>query len=133
MLICKDFKFEAAHHLNNYEGQCANLHGHSYFGKVWIRGEIQDPGFVIDFNEIKEIINLFDHQNLNDLQAFENLNPTAENIANVILQMLEQKLTRYSEDGTAIYSIAVKLHETATSYVFTTNTHDQYFISTLSI
>ena len=35
--VTKIFRFESAHNLPNYEGDCANLHGHSYKLEVTVR------------------------------------------------------------------------------------------------
>lgn len=62
MIISKKFSFEAAHMLSDYKGPCANLHGHSYTGEVFIEGKPGDTsGMILDYNEIKNIINNFDH------------------------------------------------------------------------
>lgn len=58
--IKRVFTFEAAHRLLNYEGKCANLHGHSYKLEVVAEstdGRLDKNGFVVDFAEIKTIIN----------------------------------------------------------------------------
>lgn len=111
MIISKDFKFEAAHHLRNYVGKCANQHGHSYFGTVWIQGEVDNNGFVLDYNFISEAIDKLDHKDLNELDEFKEKNPTAENIADYIVGLVDEFLP-------INHQIAVKLHETATSSVF---------------
>ena len=70
--VCKEFTFEMAHALWNYDGPCKNVHGHSYRLFVTLIGEpIPDVtntkhGMVIDFGDLKEIVNreiidLFDH------------------------------------------------------------------------
>lgn len=62
MTISKNFSFEAAHMLSNYDGPCSNLHGHSYAGTVTIDAPIdQHTHMVLDYNLIKEVINEFDH------------------------------------------------------------------------
>lgn len=62
MIISKKFSFEAAHMLSDYKGPCANLHGHSYTGEIFIEGKPGDTtGMILDYNEIKNIINNFDH------------------------------------------------------------------------
>ena len=61
--ITKKFEFEAGHALYGYDGKCKNIHGHSY--KLWVTvigSPIEDPehvknGMVIDFGDIKEIVN----------------------------------------------------------------------------
>ena len=69
--ITKEFRFEMAHLLWNYDGLCKNIHGHSYILNVTVIGEpasnnCRNAGMVIDFAELKkivneEIINQFDH------------------------------------------------------------------------
>lgn len=62
MIISKDIKFDCAHMLSNYEGKCANLHGHTYHGTISITGSINDTGcMVVDYNVIKKKIEPFDH------------------------------------------------------------------------
>lgn len=82
--IAKEFKFEAAHQLNNVpEGhQCSRLHGHSYRVIFYFESAHLDGDWVLDFNDldgIKAYIDLnLDHRNLNEGFDFET---TAENIA----------------------------------------------------
>lgn len=85
-------RFAAAHSLNDYEGPCARLHGHTWQVEVAVKGrELDRRGMLVDFKEIKagvkKIIEELDHQNLNDLKPFrggEGNNPTAENLARYI-------------------------------------------------
>lgn len=82
-------------------GKCnyANYHGHNYELIVKITGEI-DPttGYVIDTKILSDLIKenileRFDHRNLNlDTVEFKDLNPTVENIAVVIYNILRPKL-----------------------------------------
>lgn len=121
--------FNAAHRLNNPAltaeenqvtfGKCnnANYHGHNYELIVKLVGEI-DPvtGYVIDIKILSDIIkenilNKFDHKNLNlDTEVFKNLNPTAENIAVVIWNILREKI-----DPKLI--LTVTLYETERNFV----------------
>jgi 6-pyruvoyltetrahydropterin/6-carboxytetrahydropterin synthase len=61
--ITKQFRFEAAHALWNYDGPCRNIHGHSYLLYVTIKGKIKnDPnhpkqGMLMDFSVLKKIVN----------------------------------------------------------------------------
>ena len=61
--ITKEFKFEMAHALYGYDGLCKNIHGHSYRMWVTIKGNVLEKnnhtknGMVIDFGELKKIIN----------------------------------------------------------------------------
>lgn len=80
--VYKKFTFESAHSLNNYNGPCSEIHGHSYKLLVGVEGPINDDGFVIDFSDLSELVNGYieklDHTYLNVMFPF---NPTAENIA----------------------------------------------------
>ena len=62
MIISKDIKFDCAHMLSQYEGKCANLHGHTYHGTVTIEGDTDvGTGMVLDYNEIKKVVDRYDH------------------------------------------------------------------------
>jgi 6-pyruvoyltetrahydropterin/6-carboxytetrahydropterin synthase len=121
--------FNAAHRLYNSEwsmekndvvfGKCnnPNFHGHNYELIVTLIG-VPDPstGFVFDLKVLSDIINEhvikhFDHKNLNlDTTFFNNLNPTAENIAVVIWRILRQQIDSTLE-------LKVKLYETERNFV----------------
>lgn len=121
--------FNAAHRLHNpifseaenqeVFGKCnnPNFHGHNYELIVKIVGEIQPlTGYVIDTKILKDIIKTqiedrFDHKNLNlDVPEFATLNPTAENIAVVIWNILRSHLD-------ADLEIFIILYETERNYV----------------
>ena len=85
--------FEAAHHIKNYPGKCARLHGHNWIVEAIVQGEnLNELGILIDFkilkDELKKVLDNFDHQYLNELELFANQNPTAENIAKEIFDKL---------------------------------------------
>ena len=62
MTISKDIKFDCAHMLSDYEGKCANLHGHTYHGTISIEGRPGDDDcMVLDYNRIKEVVDEYDH------------------------------------------------------------------------
>ncbi len=109
-------RFNAAHRLyrkdwsdeKNREvfGVCANpnFHGHNYKLTVKVTGEVDSTtGFVVDLRMLSELIkseilDRFDHQNLNlDTIEFRELNPSAENIARVIYELLKPKLDQKLE------------------------------------
>jgi len=78
--------FASAHSLRNYPGDCARLHGHNWQVEVSVCSQVlDDNGIAVDFREIKKqtklVIKRLDHQYLNEIQPFDVLNPTAENIA----------------------------------------------------
>lgn len=90
-------QFSSAHKLEGYDGPCKNLHGHNWKVRVGIHCEKTDnTGMTIDFKIIKkhleEIIDTFDHNYLNDLPCFKNVNPTSENIAKFLFNELNKKI-----------------------------------------
>lgn len=121
--------FNAAHRLFNPAwddakntevfGKCAlpNYHGHNYELEVKVTGE-PDPatGYVLDLKLLSDLIksevhSRFDHKNLNlDTVEFKNLNPTAENIARVIYDLLRPKIN--SE-----FDLKIRLYETERNFV----------------
>jgi 6-pyruvoyltetrahydropterin/6-carboxytetrahydropterin synthase len=99
MRLDVEFHFAAAHRLPRYDGPCFRLHGHNYRFFVGLEGEV-DPatGMVADFGVVKErvqehVLSRVDHQNLNDVLE----NPTAENIARWIWEVLEPRMEGLAE------------------------------------
>ena len=93
-----DFKtqFSAAHQIRRYPGDCGDLHGHNFKVKVSLKtNELDKLGIGFDFRELKkltnEIVDKLDHQNLNNLPQFKELNPTSENIARYIYHEIKAK------------------------------------------
>ena len=79
------YHFDSAHKLNNYNGKCANLHGHRWNVEVEIEKEYLSDDMVIDFTFLKGIIDELDHKCLNDIIEF---NPTAENITRYLQERI---------------------------------------------
>ena len=121
--------FNAAHRLNNPNwsaeknseifGKCnnPNYHGHNYDLTVKVVGyPDEETGYVVDTkvlsNMIRDkVINRFDHKNLNlDVSEFKELNPSAENIAMVIYNLLKPELNPELE-------LKIILNETERNYV----------------
>ena len=135
--ITKQFSFEMAHALRNYDGLCRNIHGHSYKMDITLAGQpLHDEsspknGMVMDFGDLKrlvneEIISLLDHALVlnakTDAQLVEVLKqnyekivivdfqPTTENLLNFIAGKIQ---TRLPDD---VKLTCVRLRETDTSY-----------------
>lgn len=135
--ITKEFHFEMAHALYNYDGLCKNIHGHSYKLLVTLRGtpipddENTKYGMVMDFGDLKKIVNKaiiekYDHSlilnkktphtALNDLRElfgkvhYLSYQPTCENLLQDFAKTLKQLLPSHVE------LFCLKLFETATSY-----------------
>ncbi len=127
--VSRKSHFNAAHRLNvpqwspekNREvfGTCnnANFHGHNYELIVTVTGQInEETGYLIDTKILKEVIkeeieDRFDHRNLNlDTEEFRTLNPTAENIAVVIWNLIRKRLDNNLK-------LNIKLYETERNFV----------------
>lgn len=81
--------FPAAHALRNYYGKTEPIHGHNWRAKITIAGpQVDSMGMLIDFvplqKEMARIIGRLDHQFLNEVTPFDEINPSAENIAHYL-------------------------------------------------
>jgi len=135
--VSKEFNFEMAHALLNYDGLCRHIHGHSYKLLISIIGEpisessSQKLGMVMDFGDLKTlvkgpIVDFFDHALVINSEAKQYLpeepnemydkvhlvdfQPTCENLVIYIAEKVQALLP----SGIGLFS--VKLYETATSY-----------------
>ena len=100
----KRMEIAGSHKLDlDYDSPCQNMHGHNWIIVVEIEGEYLDKnGMLIDFKHIKETVNQFDHVHINDLIG-QRLNPTAENMAEIISNTLQQKIEASWEEGDDYY------------------------------
>lgn len=78
--------FSSGHYLRNYQGKCENPHGHNYKVRVTLCGrELDSTGLLLDFKLLKKVlkpvIDYLDHNMINDLAPFTEINPSAENLA----------------------------------------------------
>lgn len=135
--LTKEFRFEMAHALYNYDGLCKNIHGHSYILQVTVLGvPEQDPaspklGMVMDFGDLKaiinrEIVNELDHAvvvsnkvapeliaslgQMGERHFILDYQPTCENMLIDFVERLQKALPPQVE----LFSL--KLHETANSF-----------------
>jgi 6-pyruvoyltetrahydropterin/6-carboxytetrahydropterin synthase len=115
-LYRKDWSFEKN---DAVFGLCnnPNFHGHNYELIASVTGDIDpETGFVIDVKILKDIIkaeveNTLDHKNLNvEVPEFQDLNPTAENIAVFIYNKVKAKLD-------AKFHLEITLYETPRNFV----------------
>jgi 6-pyruvoyltetrahydropterin/6-carboxytetrahydropterin synthase len=135
--VTREFTFEAAHVLRNYDGPCRNVHGHSYRLFVTVSGvpsgENENPkcGMVIDFGDLKKIVmekivNIFDHAVVVS-RDFDNekLNMMSETFGNTVITDYQPTCENMVADfagrligelpaGISLHSL--RLYETAKSY-----------------
>lgn len=133
MKATRVFTFDSGHRLSNYEGKCKRLHGHTYKLEVTVEGDLDKLGMVMDFGDLKILFNdyidsKFDHKMIlkkgdalneaiakvlpkDDLSiCWVDYNPTAENIASDIFNILKNALV------SDVRLSGVKLYETPTSF-----------------
>ncbi|MBW2261182.1 MAG: 6-carboxytetrahydropterin synthase QueD [Deltaproteobacteria bacterium] len=89
--------FSSAHRLRDQGSACERMHGHNWFVTVTLRSEtLDDIGLVIDFKVVKkdlgEILDVLDHQDLNAIPPFDEINPSTENLARHIFEQMAQRL-----------------------------------------
>ena len=121
--------FNAAHRLYNKNwddalntevfGKCSlpHYHGHNYELEIKVVGEVDErTGFVMDMKKLSDLANdkvlqQFDHKNLNlDTDEFKDLNPTAENIAIVIYNLLRPHIEQK-------HDLYIRLYETPRNFL----------------
>jgi 6-pyruvoyltetrahydropterin/6-carboxytetrahydropterin synthase len=112
--ICVEHTFAAGHALRNYHGKCENVHGHNYRVQVGMEGpRLDENGLLHDFADLKKRLrktsDYLDHQFINDLKPFDEINPSAENIAKFICDEIQKEMSA----GSLSY---VKVWETDTSF-----------------
>jgi len=135
--VTREFSFEMAHALMNYDGPCRNVHGHSYRLFITICGyplnDRDNPknGMVMDFNDLKkiikkEIISVFDHSlvvskdyNKEKMKVFKSMfdnvilagyQPTCENLVADFAAKINKKLP----PDVKLHSL--RLYETSNSF-----------------
>jgi 6-pyruvoyltetrahydropterin/6-carboxytetrahydropterin synthase len=85
--------FDAAHHLEGYEGKCARVHGHRWTVEAEVAGDTVDGiGMVHDFGELRKTLRsiLPDHLDVNEV--YPDMNPTAENLARVFYDQMKARV-----------------------------------------
>ncbi len=106
-IVTKRMEVSAGHKLClAYDSPCSRLHGHNWIVEVEVSSErLNSEGMVLDFTVIKkEIKSRIDHQYLNDIL---NANPTAENIAKWIVDILSAALLLLYRKGQVDVTAAV--------------------------
>jgi 6-pyruvoyltetrahydropterin/6-carboxytetrahydropterin synthase len=112
MLIFKEITFDSAHYLPQLHEshKCRQMHGHTYRLKVWLEGKPDARGWVMDFAEVKRIMEpvmeKIDHKVLNEVEGLDN--PTCELVAIWIWDRLKPGLPLLKR---------IELHETPSSGV----------------
>ena len=118
VMVSKEFTFDAAHHLHDYEGKCKNLHGHTYRVILGISGCNDERGLMIEFSDVKDMwkqhvdVHL-DHRYLNE--TLPPMNTTAENMVVWMYEQMAEALQEVPAER-GVRMEFVRLYETPTSY-----------------
>jgi 6-pyruvoyltetrahydropterin/6-carboxytetrahydropterin synthase len=107
-----DASFSAAHFLRGYQGKCENLHGHNYKVRLTVAGpSLNHIGLLVDFKELKRsmgvVLERLDHCNLNDLEMFREVNPSAENIAAYLFHEFDAVLLSFTGHPAGVTRVRV--------------------------
>ena len=110
--LTRRYMFSASHRLHSEAmsetenaatyGKCNNPygHGHNYALEVTVSGQVdQATGMVCNLVDLdgfvhSEILDRFDHENLNVRPEFDRLVPTTENLCTTIYDILQRGFTR---------------------------------------
>lgn len=100
--------FDAAHFLRGYGGKCEKMHGHRYRVAVKLGADrLNETGLAYDFTDLKAVLkpllSHYDHTLLNDIPPFDEINPSAENIARVIFESLQPQVSGVSLESVTVW------------------------------
>jgi 6-pyruvoyltetrahydropterin/6-carboxytetrahydropterin synthase len=112
--------FAAGHYLRNYRGKCENPHGHNYKVRVTLAGrELDKAGLLLDFKDLREVmrqvIDRLDHQMLNEIEPFKDLNPSAENLAKYLYDQTNRGLRQMTNGRVHVKDVTVFETDTTTA------------------
>jgi 6-pyruvoyltetrahydropterin/6-carboxytetrahydropterin synthase len=109
--------YDSAHYLRNYKGKCERLHGHRYVVEIALAAnELNEAGIAYDFVDVKRELRVLadrlDHENLNDLEPFTELESSAENQARYFYEEMRRRLPAGTRDAV----LYVRVWETPTQW-----------------
>jgi len=92
--LCVKDSFSAAHRLENYGGECEELHGHNFLVEVFFEGErLDECGMLVDFKVLKgylkNVLDKLDHKYINEIPFFHERASSSEFIAMYIFHELK--------------------------------------------
>ena len=112
--------FAAGHYLRNYRGKCENPHGHNYKVRVTLAGqELDKAGLLLDFKDLRDVmkpvIDRLDHQMINEIEPFTNLNPSAENLAKYFYDETNSRLHSSTNGRVRVKTVTIFETDTTTA------------------
>ncbi len=96
-VVCVQAHYDSAHFLRSYHGKCEQLHGHRYVVEAALATtKLGEGGIAFDFVDVKRVLrgvaDELDHNNLNDLPPFTEIEPSSENQARYFYEELKKRL-----------------------------------------
>ena len=130
--IAKDFNWEMSHRLTFHKGLCKNIHGHSYKMRIYLTGELDKNGMIIDFYDLQKIVEPFvmgvlDHAFIcsnDDKEVIEFLKKhnwrhfimdkttTCENMCFMFIDKFKEEFEKIEN----LYSFKIRVYETADAF-----------------
>ena len=112
--------FSSGHYLRNYKGKCENPHGHNYKVQITLCGQSLDAaGLLLDFRDLKQVmrpvIDRLDHQMINDIEPFTEINPSAENLARYFYQETNSQLEQMTGGRVRVKDCTIYETDTTTA------------------
>ncbi|MCB0877649.1 MAG: 6-carboxytetrahydropterin synthase [Thermoleophilia bacterium] len=106
---------DSSHQIPGHPGKCARLHGHTYRFQVWVSGPVDaETGMLVDFYDLKQLIDAWDHRHLNDEVEFV---PTAELLAQEMRRrILGATIARIGPARAEQVGVLLRLWETPSGY-----------------
>jgi 6-pyruvoyltetrahydropterin/6-carboxytetrahydropterin synthase len=109
--------YDSAHYLRNYKGKCERLHGHRYVVEIALTAnELNQAGIAFDFVDVKKhlraLADRLDHENLNELEPFTEIESSAENQARYFYEEMKRLLPAGMRDAV----LYVRVWETPTQW-----------------
>lgn len=109
--------YDSAHFLRNYHGKCERMHGHRYNVELALAStELDEAGIAFDFvivkKHLRDLAERLDHENLNELPPFDEIEPSAENQARYFYDEMKRRLPDTMADAV----LYVKVWETPTQF-----------------
>lgn len=109
--------YDSAHFLRKYKGKCEKLHGHRYVVEAALMAEeLNEGGLAYDFVDVKrhlrELADWLDHENINELPPFTEIEPSAENQARFFYDELKERMPDDMKDAL----LYIKVWETPTQW-----------------
>lgn len=121
--VCVEETFAAGHYLRNYKGKCEKPHGHNYKVLVTLQGrELDTAGLLLDFKDLKSamrgVVERLDHQMINEVPPFTEVNPSAENLAKYFYEEANANLKSATQGRVSVKSVTMFETDTTNATYF---------------